>query len=128
MEADQAFRNPALRALVVFRDFKNAQHPLAFLLKKGFQHCFVCVQSEGFWIQIDGGVGVPFIKAVAAADFDLAAHIRGLGFTVVETNQRQSSVTFPFSIRNCVGLVKTVLCINSWALTPYGLYKYLRKG
>lgn len=107
--------------------FRDGAHPLSFLFKKGYQHCFVCVECDGFWIQIDGERGIPVIKTVATADFDLLTHIRSMGFTVVETSQRPSSVTFPFAARNCVGLVKTVLCLNSWSLTPYGLYKYLRK-
>ena len=108
--------------------FRDGSHPLKWMLRKGFQHCFVCVESDGFWIQIDAETGITIVKTVATSDFDLAAHIKGMGFTVVETYQRQASVTFPFSIRNCAGLVKAILCIGSWSLTPYGLYKYLRKN
>lgn len=111
-----------MRALVVFRD---GSHPLSWLLKKGFQHCFVCIDSNGLWIQVEGSE-VPVIKYLTTSDFDLASHLRGMGFTVVETYQGRS-VTFPFAARNCVGLVKTILCITSWSLTPYGLYKYLTR-
>ena len=106
--------------------FRDGCHPLSWILKTGFQHCFVCVKSDGFWIQVDAERGIPVIKTVATADFDLLTHIRNMGFTVVETYQRTFAVTFPISVRNCVGLVKTVLCINSWSLTPCGLYNYLR--
>jgi hypothetical protein len=105
----------------------DGSHPLSFLLKKGFQHCFVCIEDNGLWIQVDGGIGIPIIKYLTTSDFDVAGYWRSQGLTVIETTRRNQSILWPFKIHNCVGLVKWILCINSWSLTPYGLYKYLRK-
>jgi len=109
-----------LRALIIFRD---GDHVLSFLLKKGFQHCFVCIEQNGLWIQIDYRAGVPDIRYLSQSDFDLASFYRDQGMTVVETTQGSKPATFPFSLRNCVGMAKQILCINNFALTPYGLYK-----
>lgn len=114
-----------MRALVIFCD--DNTHKLAWLLKPGFRHCFVCIESNGLWLQIDGGPGIPNIKYLSESDFDLATFYRDKGFTIVETFQRNKSVTFPLILRNCVGLTKGILCISGWALTPYELYRQLEK-
>lgn len=112
-----------MRALVVFSG--DSDHPLAWLLRPGFRHVFCAVQSAGLWIEIDGRRGVPTVKYMSTDDFDLAGHYRGQGFTVVETGQADRPGRAPLSVRSCVGLVKTVLCIRSAALTPWGLYRFL---
>ena len=114
-----------MRALVVF--CHDNTHPLAWLLKPGFRHCFVCLESNGLWLLVDGGPGIPDIKYLTESDFDLAAFYREKGFIVVETHQRQKAVTAPLVLRNCVGLCKAVLCIAGWSFTPFGLYKQLEK-
>lgn len=114
-----------MRAIVVF---KSGDHPLSFLLKKGFQHCFVCVEHNKLWLQIDYGSGMPEIRYLSESSFDLTSYFKDQGMTVVKAVQREKSVTIPLVIRNCVGTVKQILCINSLALTPYALYKYLVKN
>lgn len=115
-----------MKAIVVFHDRIESRHPLAFLLRRGFWHCFCCVLSNGLWIQIDGEEGVPVVRYLCEDDeFDLVAHYRDQGCTVVETVQRAECLPSPLALRNCVGLVKATLCIRSWAITPYGLYKHL---
>lgn len=113
-----------MRAVVVFC---NTEHSLSWMLKEGFRHCFVCLASNGLWIQVDAKHGIPYVHYLTTDDFDLAGFYRDQGLTVIETEQRQHAVTWPLVIRNCVGLVTSVLCIERWLVTPYGLYKYLRK-
>lgn len=113
-----------MKAIVVFCD---TTHRLAWFLKPGFRHCFVCVVSNGLWIQIDARYGVPYVKYLTTADFDLGGYFRDLGCTVIETEQRQHAGRFPLVVRSCTGLVAAMLCLKSWALTPYQLYKYLRR-
>ena len=115
-----------MRALVVFHD--KGIGFLSRFLKPGFRHCFVAIRNGNYWIMVDGLNGVPSIEVVAPADFDLATYCRDKGFTVVETKQRGTVPRSPFSVANCVGLVKAVLCIRSMVITPYGLYKHLRRG
>lgn len=115
-----------MKALVIFRDFEDP-HPLAFLLKKGFHHCFVCIEQDDLWMQVDYGRGMPIISYLTTNDFDLAKHYRDQNMTVVETTQKDKPSSFPFVLRNCVGMVKQILCIRNFAYTPFGLYKRLIK-
>ncbi len=115
-----------MKALVVFRDCERP-HPLSFLLKSGFHHCFVCIEKNDLWIQIDYGRGVPIITYLSDSDFDLAGYYLDQGMVVVETTQGTHTSTIPFVLRNCVGMVKQILCIRNFAFTPFGIYKRLRR-
>lgn len=113
-----------MRALAVFHDHGN--HILDPLLKPGFRHCFAAVASEDVWIRIDAQAGQPVIEVVAAADYDLTSFYRAEGYTVVQTEQRSTLPAWPLVVTNCVGFVKTVLCINApLAVTPWRLYRHL---
>lgn len=116
-----------MRALVVFNDGQEG-HPLGWLLKRGFRHCFVVLDSAGLWLKVDGERGVPTVSYVTTSDFDLAQFYRDHGSTVVETEQRQHPVVWPLVLRNCVGLVAAVLCLSRPVATPFGLYRHLSKG
>lgn len=115
-----------MRALVVFNDGADG-HPLGWMLKRGFRHCFVVLDSSGLWLRVDGERGIPVVAYVTTSDFDLAGFYREQGYTVVETEQRSRPVTWPLVLRNCVGLVAAVLCVP-FAATPYRLYCRLMKG
>ncbi len=115
-----------MKALAVFHDHGN--HILDPLLKAGFRHCFAAIASEEVWIRIDGQVGCPVFEVVAQASFDLATFYRAEGFTVIETEQRSTPTRWPLTLTNCVGLVKTVLCINAaLVVTPWRLYLYMTR-
>jgi hypothetical protein len=114
------------KAIVCFYDPAGARLP--WLLKRGFRHCFACVRDGDYWILVDGAAGVPQVKLLAQADFDLAQFYRTEGYTVVETAQRAQPIRCPFSVANCVGLVKAVLAIRApFAITPHQLYRHLLK-
>lgn len=122
-----------MRALVVFHDNilpkSGRTHPLSRFLRKGFWHCFVCLESNGLWIRLDGECGVPVVQYLTPSDeFDLAGYYRDQGCVVVETRQRDTVPLAPLALRNCVGLVKAVLCVRSWAVTPWQLYRYLKRN
>ena len=112
-------------AIICFHD-----HGTGFLsrfLKPGFRHCFVAVRNGNYWIVIDGRY-VPPAEVVAPADFDLAGFCRDKGFRVIETEQRATARRAPFVTANCVGCAKALLRLRApFALTPYGLYKHLRR-
>ncbi len=114
-----------MKALVCFHD--RGTGFLSRFLKPGFRHCFVAVRNGDYWITVDGCDGVPLIQVTAPADYDLAAFWQEAGHTVIETEQRTTVPRNPFAIANCVGLSKAVLCVRSTAITPYGLYKHLRR-
>lgn len=115
-----------MKAIVAFYDPDGAR--LCWLLKRGFQHCFVCLRDEHHWLLVDATQGVPLIKVLERADFDLAAFYRDEGYTVVETEQRARPIRCPFSLASCVGVIKAVLAIRApFAWTPWQLYKHLLK-
>jgi len=120
-----------MKALVMFKD--SSGHPLDFFLKPKFKHCFVCIQSGDYWIEINSIKNVLSIKVMTGADYDMEDFYRNLGHIVVLTSQR---VVCPskfnifygsFMVANCVGVVKSVLGINNLSWTPYSLYKELTK-
>lgn len=114
-----------MRALVVFGDSHG--HPLGWMLKPGFRHVFCAVAARGCWLLIDGRAGVPDIHYLTTDDFDLATFYRAKGYAVVETVQRDEPLRVPLVTVNCVGLVKAALCIRSWAVTPWQLYRHLTR-
>lgn len=115
-----------MRALVVWHG--HGSHLLDRFLKLGFKHCFVAVETDGYWITLDGRAGLAVVEIACEAACDLAAFYRGEGFTVVETEQRARVPLTIFVPYNCVGLVKAVLAIGApWVITPYQLYRYLTK-
>lgn len=98
-------------------------------MRKGFWHCFVCLERNGLWLKVDGERGVPVVEYLTQSDgFDLAAYFREQGCVVIETEQRQEAVFTPLILRNCVGMVKAILCIRSFAVTPRGLYRHLMRN
>ncbi len=116
-----------MRALVVFTE--SSVHPLSFLLKAGFEHCFVVVLSNGNWIRLDGTTGIPEIDYLIGEDFDLAGYFEDQGYRVIETEQNIVPTRTPVILNNCTGLVKAILCIRApFVITPWRLYLYLRRN
>lgn len=114
---------------MVFHDEGENAHILSPLLKRGFWHCFAVVERNGLWLMVDGRDGRPDVKYVCNSDdgFDLAGFYRDRGMTVIETVQRDDPAPWPLCLRNCVGLVKSLLCLRSWAVTPYQLYRHIER-
>jgi hypothetical protein len=114
-----------LKAIVVFHDVGTGW--ASRFLRPGFRHVFVAVEADGQWIRIDGMDGLVKVSIDAPADYDLAGYFRAEGYTVVETEQAAGPSGCPFAVANCVGLVKGVLAIRSFAITPYQLFKELSR-
>lgn len=121
-----------MKAIVSFRDYGN--HPLKWMLKKGFRHVAVAVLTPGgYWVEIDSGIGVPYVTVMGGKDFDLAKWYNNQGYLTVETSQVKNKqfILNPFRgnilIANCVGMAKSILGISYFCITPYQLYKRLNK-
>ena len=125
-----------MKAIVVFCDVKKDDgkgHPFAWLLKNNFKHCFVSFLTEVGWVEIDYRMGIPLVRCMAPPEFDMNKHYEDNGFITVETKQPRN-MRFRFNpfrgnimVANCVGLIKALLGIKSFAITPYQLYKRLKK-
>ena len=112
-------------ALVVFHDHGYGR--LRRFLRWGFRHVFIVVLREGYWIALDGRAGLPELRVVAGADFDLAGHYRRQhGFTVLPVRAPRLMPRSPVMLGTCVGAVKRVLGLRApWIVTPYQLYRHL---
>ena len=110
--------------IVVFQ-YANS-HPLAWLLHHRHRHVWCAIKDEerGMWISYDWRQGIPMMRAEAASDFDLAAHYRKQGYDVVGVKVSDRANLFPIILNNCVGHVKLIMGIKSWAVTPHQLYQY----
>ena len=111
-----------MRALVVFFDPERPR--FARLLKPGFRHVFACIDDGNHWIMLDGRNGQSVIQAIQASDYDLKEFFEAQGYRVIEVTQGPP-LRMPLVATSCVGLVKAVLCIRSFAQTPYQLYRHL---
>ena len=115
------------RALAVFHG-DRATVPARLFGRPAFRHAFASVADGGYWITLDGCDGLPVVRVMAAADYDLAAFYRGCGYTVVETEVRSDWPRSPWMAANCVGVVKRMLGLRApWVLTPWQLYRTLMK-
>jgi hypothetical protein len=114
-------------ALVIFSSENN--HPAAWLLNKERRHVWCAIRDEerGHWVSYDWAQGIPIIQCEAASDYDLASHYRDQGFEVIATEVGDTPPHGPLQWNNCVGHVKTVLAISTYALVPNGLYKHLTR-
>ena len=120
-----------MKTVVSFREYGN--HPLKWMLKEGFKHVVIAIQTGEYWTEIDYSVGVPIVTVLAHKDYDIATYYEDLGYITVERDQ-EINKQFNFNlfrgnifVANCVGLTKALLGLNSWAITPYQLYKRLLK-
>jgi hypothetical protein len=113
-----------LKAIVIFTDEGIF---LRRFLKKGFKHVFACVESNGEWICVDYYDRFQVFTHMGPVETDLASIYREMGYTVVETETGAKPVKFPFMVRDCVSMVKSVISVSNLAITPYGLYRRIKK-
>jgi hypothetical protein len=111
-----------MECLVIFG--AENEHPLAWLLNRERRHVWCAVQDidRNAWVSYNWHQGAPIIQAESAADFDLATHYRRQGYTVVASTRGKAAILYPLMLNNCVGHVKLLCGIRSWAVTPNQLY------
>lgn len=123
------------RAIVVFLGEDLVERvPWYFRwLKRGFVHCFVLVElmeSKGNWIKIEGKHGVMSVKFAGFFESldKTMSYYRDQGAVVVSLDVKRDPLRLPFVERTCVGLIKAVLGIQLPLITPWQLYKHLRRN
>ena len=116
-----------MECLVIF-GAENA-HPLAWLLNRQHRHVWCALRDteRGAWVSYNWHQGAPIIRVEAAADYDLASHYRGQGYTVVPVSRGVGAVLYPLILNNCVGHVKLICGIRSWSVTPNQLHATLTR-
>ena len=114
---------------VIFSDETDIR--LLKLLRRGFRHCFIMMQQDERWILIDPRSDKTDIALLPhPAHFNFPRYFTQQGKTVVKVPLRsvpkKIAPLFPLS---CVETVKRVLGIHRrFVLTPYQLYRFLKKG
>lgn len=120
---------PPCEAVVVFSGSAAARW--LRLLKAGFRHCFLAIQSAGMWIIYDPLATGTELTIVGAMDSDdVAAFFTGQGLTAVTTRTRRLTRTpVPWRPFTCVEAVKRGLGIRDGSIwTPWQLYQYMKKN
>jgi hypothetical protein len=117
-----------MKCLVIFGSENS--HPLAWMLNRKHRHVWCALQDleRGVWVSYNWHRGLPIIQAEAAADYDLAAHYRDQGYSVVEIERGIEPRLFPFVMNNCVGHVKVICALRTFTVTPHWLYRSMTKG
>ena len=114
-------------AIVIFSS--DNHHPASWLLNKKRRHVWCAIRDteRGHWVSYDWAQGIPSIKCEADISFDLTSYYTDQGYEVVQTRVGIVPPHGPLQWNNCVGHVKTMLAIDTYALVPNGLYKHLTR-
>lgn len=123
-----ALPGPQKNALVVF----SGEADLKWLnvLKPGFRHCFVILESDGRWILYDPLSHQTEITVIGGLSLqELMDGYRKHGFHVVAWVQRPARFKpAPLGLYTCVEAVKRVLGIHApLIITPWNLFNFLIK-
>ncbi len=115
-------------ALVVFSD--DADLNWLRILKIGFRHCFIVLESCGGWVIYNPLSHRTDISVVEDDDvFDLIHLYRARGMRVVPwVVRRPPKRSAPVGLYTCVEAAKRILGIHSrLVITPWNLYNFLKK-
>lgn len=115
------------KAWVVFSG--DTDLPWLKILKPGFRHCYIVLNDQKHWITIDPLSNYMDVRVQEIPlDFNLPLWMKNRGNIVMPAeilNLQKQAPWMPFS---CVEAVKRVLGIHACTIiTPWQLYKYLRK-
>ncbi len=113
--------------------FRAAQYFIRHLMKKDFGHVYIIAKDQFNWVQIDPRNASLEVCILAFKPEDDVPEILnekyGHRFIRVEVEQKINKWPNlnPFKMIHCVNIVKYILGIKMWAVTPYKLYKKLLK-
>lgn len=115
------------RALVVFET--EGTHPLSRLLHR-WRHvwCIVEEPDSCVWIGHNWLAGRIELSYQGTEVQDVIRHHNERGATVIPTTVDLAPVErpyWPLVVHNCVGMTKRALRLDSWAQTPFALYRHL---
>jgi len=98
-------------------------------LKKGYRHCFLILNDGDNWITYDPmSTFTEIIMHKFPRCFNLPRWFDNRGDKVVPAKIIRQTNIAPFGMYFCVEGVKRILGIQKfWILTPYQLYKYIKK-
>lgn len=128
---------------VAFTSYRGRTPLYRRFLRRGFGHVFAFTKLEGTVLMLDpqqGGVFITTIPEVTpesrkAGGQNLSVFITGLKAALPEVTILQVLAKRPSTrkhlsmfLPSCVTAIKSILCRQNWALTPFQLYKSLLKA
>lgn len=109
--------------------FGSSQLSYLKVLRGGYQHCMIAVQSGAAWQLIDPLSNAFYVTELGIARPDeIISSFTEQGFDAVPTQRRAPvAAEMPPAPFTCVEVVKRVLGIRDrWVMTPWQLRKVLR--
>lgn len=116
------------RALACFSD--NVGLWWLRLLKPGFRHCFVVVETAAGWVTVESLSHCVTVGAMPPLGSDPASWLRAHGLVVVEARVSAAPPqALPWRPFTCVEMVKRVLGLRAaWVATPWQLWRHLEQN
>lgn len=109
--------------------FGEGKHFFCKFLKPRFQHVFVVWKNEYGWHYLNPcSYGLETNPLPCLLADDVPGMYRKQGYEVMGISVpyfKKKFVRHGIHLTTCVGIVKYFLGLDSWAITPYGLYKAL---
>lgn len=109
--------------------FGASQLPYLKVLRAGYQHCMIAIQSGAAWQLIDPLSNAFYVTELGIVHpDDIISSFVDQGFDAVPT-QRSAPVAMemPLGLFTCVEVVKRILGLrNRWIMTPWQLRRALR--
>lgn len=111
--------------------FGPSQLPYLKVLRDGYQHCMIAVQSGPAWQLIDPLSNAFYVTELGIAHPDeIISSFVEQGFDAVATQRRAPvAAEMPLGMFTCVEVVKRVLGLrNRWIMTPWQLRRAISIG
>lgn len=109
--------------------FKQGKKLISYLLRRNFSHIYVITRDSYNWIILDPHrLQMQILIPAVSIDADLPTLMTGIDDSVlrVEIYDRDTLKTFGFfGLLNCVTIVKYILGLRLYCLTPFSLYRRL---
>lgn len=125
---------------VAFTSYRGRNPLYRIFLRRGFGHVFAFTKLEGAVLLLDPQEGGVFTTTIPEPEpgchgQNLSVFIAGLKAALPEmtlvriaAKPPQTRKHLSMFMPSCVTAIKSILCRQTWALTPYQLYKSLRKA
>lgn len=117
-----------MKALVIFSSANS--HWLSRWLHSDTKHvsCAIYDDRTRIWIEHDVTAEGHVMQVVCDGDYDIISYYESEGREVYAIDfEPQRQINLPFLLNNCVGMVKALLGMDSFALTPRQLRSHIRR-
>ena len=125
-------RRKPLEWTVFFLNKPERGHWWTYLIKKGYRHVFAMAYdtNHGCWLCVDPASDALFIQVLTDNEAQkIWAHGFALGQLILAVPPSGVRITVrPLSVYNCVAVIRRLLCVAGFIVTPWQLAKKLLAG